>query len=116
MQTIITLSPLETRFHACERFQRCAGAAEDSTSPHVRENAHATPEMQEDRKHDRKIVYVNPVTIGRKKWAQYMEDTKRKINSGESVTCLVRSLRDFVYYSDVCNQHEIRLEADVQRI
>ena len=100
MQAIVTLNPIESRLHACERFQRCADASSDYRSPHLSDNADATsetaPEILQNKKPDRKVVYVSPVTIGRVKWAQHTEDTKHKIESGENVTCLVRSLCLFV--------------------
>ena len=68
LRSVITLDPSKTRFHACERFNRCPQASA----------------------HD--VVYVNPVTIGKVKWEQYRLLTESKLRSEQPVTVLVRPL------------------------
>ena len=57
-----------TRFHACERFDRCEAVE----------------------RLGRSVVYVNPVPMGSEDWGQYLDATKEKLRSGEQVTSLVR--------------------------
>jgi hypothetical protein len=67
MRSLITLDASKTRFHACERFNRCPHASADD------------------------VVYINPVTIGKVKWEQYCHLTESKLRSAQPVTVLVRS-------------------------
>jgi hypothetical protein len=68
MRSLITLDPSKTRFHACERFNRCQHASADD------------------------VVYINPVTIGKVKWEQYRLLTESKLRLAQPVTVLVRPL------------------------
>jgi hypothetical protein len=60
-----------TRFHACERFDRCE---------HV---------PYADTEH-RTVVYVNPVSMSVEAWKEYCKEMKGRITKGEAVTNLVR--------------------------
>ena len=66
MRSLITLDASKTRFHACERFNRCQHASADD------------------------VVYINPVTIGKVKWEQYRLLTESKLRLAQPVTVLVR--------------------------
>ena len=57
-----------TRFHACERFDRCEKVERLGKS----------------------VVYVNPVHMGSEDWGQYLDATREKLKYGEEVTSLVR--------------------------
>ncbi|KAI0040827.1 hypothetical protein FA95DRAFT_1527241, partial [Auriscalpium vulgare] len=76
LRAIVTENPAGTRFHACERFGRCSYVAEPPSG-----TGQAT-----------KVVYINPVTIGKVKWAQYLEQTTDKLRGGGSVDCLLVAL------------------------
>ena len=75
MWSIITNDPAATRYHACERFDRCKHAADPA----------------EGENDGRKVVYVNPVTMGAVKWAQYLAETENLLRRGKEVSCLVSS-------------------------
>lgn len=64
---IITRDMTSTRFHACERFDRC-GTLE---------------------KLGKSVVYVNPVSMGSEDWGRYLDSTREKLKYGEAVTSLV---------------------------
>jgi len=68
LSRIITRDMSSTRFHACERFDRC----------------------EEVEKLGRSTVHVNPVTMGSEDWSQYLDTTRDKLKYGEEVTSLVR--------------------------
>jgi len=72
LRSLITLDASKTRFHACERFNRC---------PQARKNA---------------VVYINPVTMSKSKWDQYLALTESKLRGAQPLTVLVRSL--FPYF------------------
>ena len=57
-----------TRFHACERFDRC----------------------EEVERLGKSVVHVNPVPMGSEEWGRYLDTTKEKIKYGEEVASLVR--------------------------
>ena len=65
---IITRDMTSTRFHACERFDRC----------------------EELERLGKSVVYVNPVSMGSEDWSQYLDTTREKLKHGEKVTSLVR--------------------------
>lgn len=56
-----------TRFHACERFDRC----------------------EEVERLGKCVVYVNPVPMGSEDWDHYLDTTREKLKYGEEVTSLV---------------------------
>ncbi|KZT27102.1 hypothetical protein NEOLEDRAFT_1131086 [Neolentinus lepideus HHB14362 ss-1] len=74
MLDIVTRDESSTRFHACERFDRCKYV------PDVRET---------DSELAKKVVYVNPVTMASSAWHQYLEQTKRELKAGEEVMHLL---------------------------
>ncbi|KAI9430540.1 beta-lactamase-like protein [Lactarius indigo] len=65
LRSLITLDASKTRFHACERFNRCSHASADD------------------------VVYINPVTIGKVKWEQYRLLTESKLRAAQPVTVLL---------------------------
>lgn len=64
----ITRDMSSTKFHACERFNRCEVVERSGNS----------------------VVYVNPVPMGSEDWDRYLEATREKLKYGEEVTSLVR--------------------------
>jgi hypothetical protein len=68
LSTVVTRDMSSTRFHACERFDRC----------------------EEVERLGKSAVYVNPAPIGSEDWSQYLNTTKEKLKHGEAVTSLVR--------------------------
>lgn len=71
MRGIMTKDPTTTRFHACERFDRCEEVGE-----HCR----------------REVVYVNPVNMGSEKWNAYFQDALSKLKEGERALTLVSAM------------------------
>ena len=65
LRSLITLDASKSRFHACERFDRCPNASRDD------------------------VVYINPVTISKFKWHQYLALTESKLCAAQPVTVLV---------------------------
>ena len=69
LRAIVTRDePQSTRFHACERFDRCE----------------VVP------KTDRAVVYVNPMKISTENWKEYYAETKMQIERKEYPSSLVR--------------------------
>ncbi|KAI9448810.1 hypothetical protein BJY52DRAFT_1310396 [Lactarius psammicola] len=65
LRSLITPDASKTRFHACERFNRCPHASTEG------------------------VVYINPVTIGKVKWEQYRLLTESKLRAAQPVTVLL---------------------------
>lgn len=68
LSRIITRDMSSTRFHACERFDRC----------------------EEVERLGKSVVYVNPAPMGLEDWRRYLDATREKLKYGEKVTSLVR--------------------------
>ncbi|KAJ7138135.1 hypothetical protein C8R44DRAFT_868466 [Mycena epipterygia] len=64
-----------TRFHACERFDRCDYVAVDSRTSLSRKG--------------KPVVYVNPVTMDAARWVTYLQETKLNIARGAAITHLL---------------------------
>ncbi|KAJ6480729.1 beta-lactamase-like protein, partial [Mycena vitilis] len=79
LRTIGTRDEAATRFHACERFDRCEYVAA------VDSHRASTGRSQKGKR----LVYVNPVTMDAARWATYLQETKLAIGRGERVTCLL---------------------------
>ncbi|KAI0086911.1 hypothetical protein BDY19DRAFT_859766, partial [Irpex rosettiformis] len=75
LSSIITRDEGSTRFHACERFNRCSEVEVDGRASHTRSGAH--------------VVYVNPVSLSGVAWTSYLKETKQKLTSGEEVNNLL---------------------------
>ncbi|KAI0081463.1 hypothetical protein K474DRAFT_1566449, partial [Panus rudis PR-1116 ss-1] len=78
MQSILTRDPSITRFHACERFDRCDFVKVDGRASHTASGRH--------------VVYVNPVTMNAEKWKAYVQETKAQLRRGEEVNTLLVGL------------------------
>ncbi|KAF8466527.1 hypothetical protein DFH94DRAFT_639281, partial [Russula ochroleuca] len=65
LRSLVTLDASKSRFHACERFHRCSHANRDG------------------------VVYINPVTISKSKWDQYLALTESKLRATQPVTILL---------------------------
>ena len=76
MRTIITRDASSTRFHACERYNRCERVKVNGQASHTPTGNH--------------VVYVNPVGMNKAKWEAYLEETKAQLGRGEPVNNLVR--------------------------
>ena len=89
LKRIITSDPASTRFHACERFNRCEHVSVDGNGGRAPTTAaNATPSIGASGKH---VVYVNPVTMGTAEWQRYLTETSTKIQRGDVVNHLVSS-------------------------
>ncbi|TCD62352.1 hypothetical protein EIP91_006981 [Steccherinum ochraceum] len=91
LNSIVTADPASTRFHACERFDRCDEVAVEGRQAYTSKKRH--------------VVYVNPVTMGKEKWAAYVRETHAILGTGQLVDNLLVALsrhsplpelRDFV--------------------
>lgn len=72
---ILTKEGASTRFHACERFDRCEYVQVDGRASHTEKGTH--------------VVYINPVNMGSDKWKAYVQDTTDKLTKGARVDHLV---------------------------
>lgn len=62
---------VNTRFHACERFDRCSNVARN-----IDINGNV-------------VVYINPAPLNAEKWSEYLKETKLKLSEGRYVKDLV---------------------------
>ncbi len=85
LRSISTRDSSITRFHACERFDRC----EYCDVPEHKPGSLSTK--------GNRVVYVNPVsTMNREMWKSYQTNTKNRLVAREDVTCLVSTFISFV--------------------
>ncbi|KAI0770085.1 hypothetical protein C8Q74DRAFT_1201832 [Fomes fomentarius] len=75
LHSIITTDEYTTRFHACERFERC---------DHVR--VHGRESHTSGRQH---VVYVNPVNMDVESWARYLANTRELLRTGKVPSILL---------------------------
>ncbi|CDO69889.1 hypothetical protein BN946_scf184884.g48 [Trametes cinnabarina] len=75
LSSIITKDASSTRFHACERFDRCEHVRVDGHKSHTPAGHH--------------VVYVNPVNMGTADWDVYLKQTREQILRGEQVNNLL---------------------------
>ncbi|KAH9891831.1 hypothetical protein C8Q73DRAFT_763234 [Cubamyces lactineus] len=75
LKSIITKDSASTRFHACERFNRCEHVRVNGREPRTPAGHH--------------VVYVNPVNMGTMAWVQYLKQTKEQLLRGEQVNVLL---------------------------
>ena len=75
LKSIITKDSASTRFHACERFNRCEHVRVNGRESHTPTGHH--------------VVYVNPVNMGTTAWEQYLKQTKEQLLRGDNVNVLV---------------------------
>ncbi|KDQ51247.1 hypothetical protein JAAARDRAFT_211212 [Jaapia argillacea MUCL 33604] len=80
LKSIVTRDASSTKFHACERFDRCEHVAEETDTQHSKEKG------KSDGKH---VVYVNPVTMGVSGWSLYLSEMKDKLKKGEIIHSLL---------------------------
>lgn len=80
MRLIVTRDPASTRFHACERFDRCDHVLVD--------NEHGRFENAISHR-GKRVIYVNPVTMGKMNWKLYFEETKQRLTMHTTVNNLV---------------------------
>ncbi|KAF7353690.1 hypothetical protein MVEN_01053900 [Mycena venus] len=79
LRTIGTRDDAASRFHACERFDRCDYVA-------AVDSHRASKGLSRKGTH---VVYVNPVTMDAARWGTYLQETKLAIGRGERVNCLL---------------------------
>lgn len=77
LTSIITKDGSSTRFHACERFDRCENVRVNGRESHTPSGHH--------------VVYVNPVNMSTAGWDQYHKQTRSQLARGERVNVLVRA-------------------------
>ncbi|KAG0700188.1 hypothetical protein DFH29DRAFT_807916, partial [Suillus ampliporus] len=70
LRSLVTRDATSTRFHACERFERCSFVD--------------VPTME-----GKKVVYVNPVTMGCAQWEAYRVDVRNRLARGKDVDRLL---------------------------
>ncbi|KAJ7926200.1 beta-lactamase-like protein [Mycena leptocephala] len=79
LRALGTRDEAASRFHACERFDRCDYvAAVDSHRASTGLSRKGT-----------RVVYVNPVTMDAARWGTYLQETKLAIGRGDRITCLL---------------------------
>ncbi|KAF8886293.1 beta-lactamase-like protein [Infundibulicybe gibba] len=82
LRRILTQDEASTRFHACERFNRCEYVAVDEI-PGEERTAHCISHL------GKRVVYINPVTMCSAKWGLYLQDTKSRLGRGEEINNLL---------------------------
>ena len=82
MRSIVTQDSNSTRFHACERFDRCEQVKVDGRASHTADGNH--------------VVYINPVTMGTVGWDAYVKETLAQLERRERPNTLVRSIATLV--------------------
>ncbi|EIW59274.1 uncharacterized protein TRAVEDRAFT_36726 [Trametes versicolor FP-101664 SS1] len=75
LTSIITKDGSSTRFHACERFDRCEHVRVNGRESHTPSGHH--------------VVYVNPVNMSTAGWDQYHKQTRSQLARGERVNVLL---------------------------
>ncbi|KAF9461155.1 beta-lactamase-like protein [Collybia nuda] len=83
LRAITTKDPSFTRFHACERFHRCEYVAVDKEDGSGDFYSNCTSHM------GKRVIYVNPVTMGSESWDLYLRDTKARLIRGEIINNLL---------------------------
>ncbi|KAH7101295.1 hypothetical protein BKA62DRAFT_192624 [Auriculariales sp. MPI-PUGE-AT-0066] len=69
LKSLVSLQPDVSRFHACERHDRCS-------------SINFPPKTES-------VVYVNPVDMTVERWETYQMDVQRRLKGGEALTNLV---------------------------
>ncbi|KAI0712393.1 hypothetical protein C8Q76DRAFT_857903 [Earliella scabrosa] len=69
LQSIITRDETLTRFHACERFERCEQVRVNGRESHTPSGHH--------------VVYVNPVNMDVASWERYLANTGEQLRAGK---------------------------------
>ncbi|KAL0946208.1 hypothetical protein HGRIS_012467 [Hohenbuehelia grisea] len=83
LREIVTREETTTRFHACERFERCEQVDVEEI-PFGGRRYHNCISKTGNR-----VVYVNPVTMSSENWALYLADTKAKLVAGQEINHLL---------------------------
>lgn len=81
LRMLVTRDATSTRFHACERFKRCSFV--DVPSFDFKNDL--APRSIEGRK----VVYINPVTMGCAQWEGYCIDVRRRLAMGKDIDRLL---------------------------
>ncbi|KAG1780545.1 beta-lactamase-like protein [Suillus placidus] len=81
LRNLVTRDATSTRFHACERFERCSFVQ----VPSFDFRNDSAPRSIEGKK----VVYVNPVTMGCAQWESYRMDVRRRLAMGKDVDRLL---------------------------
>lgn len=84
LQNLASQDPDCTRFHACERFSRCHAVAVENGTTKDQYGRYSNVNVE-----GKTVVYVNPVVMGKQKWAEYIEEVKTLVRRGETITNLV---------------------------
>ncbi|KAF8885084.1 hypothetical protein CPB84DRAFT_1788683 [Gymnopilus junonius] len=79
LSLITTQDPSSTRFHACERFQRCTFVHVENDSTY----SNATSAM------GKRVIYINPVTMDISTWSAYLEEMRPRLLAGEEINNLL---------------------------
>jgi len=76
-----------TRFHACERFDRCSYVAVENNGMDYN-NATSVK--------GKRVIYINPVNMDDGRWQDYMEETKERLLDGDEVKNLVITILAYI--------------------
>ncbi|RDX53496.1 hypothetical protein OH76DRAFT_1343517 [Lentinus brumalis] len=75
LRSIITRDETMTRFHACERFERCEQVRVNGRESHTPSGDH--------------VVYVNPVNMSVASWQRYIAETAEQLRIGKLINHLL---------------------------
>ncbi|KAI9456327.1 hypothetical protein HD554DRAFT_2145601 [Boletus coccyginus] len=82
LRALGTRDAASTRFHACERFDRCS-FVDVPPYDYGAKGAVAPPSLE-----GKKVVYVNAVNMSCSRWEDYQANIKRRVSRGEYVDSL----------------------------
>ncbi|KAG1766143.1 hypothetical protein EDD22DRAFT_878557, partial [Suillus occidentalis] len=77
LRTLVTRDETTTRFHACERYERCSFV----NVPNFDFKNDLAPRSIEGKK----VVYINPAPMGCAQWEGYRMDVRRRLAMGKDV-------------------------------
>ncbi len=83
LRSIITRDETMTRFHACERFERCEQVRVNGRESHTPSGDH--------------VVYVNPVNMSVANWQRYIAETAEQLRIGKLINHLVSCISHMRY-------------------
>ncbi|KAF7321032.1 DRMBL domain-containing protein [Mycena chlorophos] len=87
LREIGTRDAHSTRFHACERFARCPHV--DVARPTDSNGFFANVEGETRNTKGHRVVYINPVTMTKERWDQYVMDVRLALQFREPIRTLL---------------------------
>ncbi|KAF7309339.1 DRMBL domain-containing protein [Mycena indigotica] len=86
LRQIGVCDPAASRFHACERFDRCSFVAQAKPTEN---GGFFNDEVEGRSSNGNNIVYVNPVTMSTERWEAYLRETRVALRMNQPVKTLL---------------------------